>query len=153
MLAPCVLIFRRRVAYNVGYCRSLYFQKMLRSPEYTSVKGENGELRAYAYAHYIMRSLCDMSYACTCVSRCSFGPRGCCRRLKPVKDSCEKKLIIPDTVPRICNTHNALFASPLNVSENVQIVYTRTFAAVKASLGLLSIRSLALFHKCSRDRE
>lgn len=47
MLASYILIFRRHVAYNVGYCRSLYFQKMLGSLECTSVKGDNGKLRAY----------------------------------------------------------------------------------------------------------
>lgn len=70
-----------------------------------------------------------------------------------MNDSCEKKFIIPDAIRRICNTHSALFASALNVNENAQIVYTRIFAAVKALLGLFSIRSLALLRKHARDRE
>lgn len=152
-LAPrLALIFRGRIAYNAGYCRSLYFSKdaARQAPGATSGKRENSELRAYVggmYGTLILRAasatLCVHVREMLLVQ--SWRWAGVARQMR-VRTG--KKFIARDAARRVHNSHNALFALVSCVaSESAEIVYVHTFVGAVKRLCTACFQSVYL--RCS----
>jgi len=104
-LAPqLALIFRRRIAYNAGYCRSLYFQRMLRR----ELRTEREKTASMCTLRYVQH---PRHCACTCV-RCSFNLGiGCAGSGETDESSKREKNLSRPRCGRFHNPHNALFVA------------------------------------------
>jgi len=99
------LIFRRRIAYNAGYCRSLYFQRMLRR----ELRAEREKTASMCTLRYVQH---PWHCACTGVKCCSFNLGiGCAGSDETDEGSKREKNLSRPRCGRFHNPHNALFVA------------------------------------------
>lgn len=157
-LAPrFALIFRGRIAYNAGYCRSLYFQRMPRvGRRELRAEREKNRQTSCIRTYVILRAASATHCACTCVRCYSFNlGNGRGEQGDRWGYGWEKKFIAWDAVRRVHNPHNALFTLvPCVASESAEIVYIHTFVGAVKRLCTACFQSVysRCFYERLRDR-